>query len=148
MPYPAIEYAEAFLGHREPLLSLLEKIPNEHGNFTARDGSMTLLEMVDHLYLTDVYLLGIFDGIKFVPPPPSDDLQSAVARFKTSIPKVYQKLESLTDAQLSAEIQAFGKPWKAYRLIEFGREHEAHHKGQIWVMARLMGIEPPMFYKF
>ncbi|MFD1732035.1 DinB family protein [Deinococcus malanensis] len=25
--------------------------------------------------------------------------------------------------------------------------HEAHHKGQVWMMARMIGIKPPMYVK-
>ncbi len=148
MPYPAKEYAEAFIKHRLPLLALLEKIPVEHSAFAIREGALSLLEMVNHLYLTDVYLLSVLNGEKFVPPAPAQDLSSALVTFKVSTPKVQAFLENLSEAQLSQEIKAFGQTWKAYRLIEFGREHEAHHKGQLWLMARSLGIEPPMFYQF
>lgn len=34
-----------------------------------------------------------------------------------------------------------------YGLIDFMVQHEAHHKGQIWLMARMIGLEPAMFVK-
>ncbi len=148
MPYPAHEYATAFIKHRQPLLSLLEQIPEQHSAFAIREGAMSFLGMVNHLYMTDVYLQTALLGEKFVPPAPSTDLSSAVQHLKDSTPNVQAFLEGLTDSQLSAEKSAFGQPWKVYRLIEFGREHEAHHKGQLWIMARAVGIEPPMFYQF
>jgi uncharacterized damage-inducible protein DinB len=148
MPYPAKEYADAFIKHRLPLLTLLEKIPVEQATFTIREGALSILEMVNHLYLTDVYLLSVLNGEKFVPPSPAADLSSILATFKLSTPKVQAFLENLSVEQLNQEIKAFGQIWKAYRLIEFGREHEAHHKGQLWFMARALGIEPPMFYQF
>ncbi len=148
MPYPATEYAQAFIKHRQPLLALLEQIPSEHGDFTIRADALSFHTMLDHLSQTDGYLLDVLAGRKFIPAAASPDFSSALLQLKSSTLKVQQLLENLTEVQLSQEIKAFGQTWKAYRLIDFGREHEAHHKGQLWMMARAVGIEPPMFYQF
>lgn len=148
MPYPAKEYADAFIRHRQPMLNLLEQIPMQHQHFTLREGAMSFLGMVNHLSMTDAYIQTALSGEKFVPPAPSPDLETALTALKTSTPKVAAFLENMTSEELNAEIQAFRQTWKVYRLIDFGREHEAHHKGQLWLMARAVGIEPPMFYQF
>jgi hypothetical protein len=44
MPYPAKEYAEAFLKHRQPLLALLEQIPVEHSDFAIREGALSFIK--------------------------------------------------------------------------------------------------------
>ena len=148
MPYPAIEYANAFSKHRQPLLALLEQIPPKDGDFRIRADAMGFHQMLDHLSLTDGYLLDVLAGRKFIPATASSDFSSALLQLKTSTLKVQQLLENLTEQQLTQEIKAFGQTWKAYQLIDFGREHEAHHKGQLWMMARAVGVEPPMFYQF
>lgn len=148
MPYPAKEYVEAFLKHRQPLLTLLGQIPSEQSDFAIREGAMSFHTMLDHLSMTDGYLLDVMAGRKFIPAAPSSDFSSGLNQLKNSTVQVQVLLESLTEAQLIQEVNAFGQTWKAYRLIEFGREHEIHHKGQLWVMARAVGIEPPMFYQF
>jgi uncharacterized damage-inducible protein DinB len=148
MPYSAHEYANAFIRHRQPILELLQKIPAEHASFAPREGAMTFTQMVDHLSMTDDYLQTALLGQKFTPAAPSPDLPAALEKLQNNTPKVMAFLESMTAEQLDAEINAFRQTWKVYRLIEFGREHEAHHKGQLWLMARAVGIEPPMFYKF
>jgi uncharacterized damage-inducible protein DinB len=127
---------------------LLQKIPAEHGNFALREGAMSFVQIADHLSMTDDYLQTALLGQKFVPAASSPDLPSAFEKLQTNTPKVFAFLESMSFEQLSAEINAFRQTWKVYRLIDFGREHEAHHKGQLWLMARAVGIEPPMFYQF
>jgi uncharacterized damage-inducible protein DinB len=148
MPYSAQEYADAFIRHRQPMLELLQKIPAEHGSFAIREGAMSFVQIVDHISMTDDYLQTALLGQKFVPAAPSPDLPSALEKLLNNTPKVFAFLENLGMEQLNAEINAFRQTWKVYRLIDFGREHEAHHKGQLWLMARAVGIEPPMFYNF
>jgi uncharacterized damage-inducible protein DinB len=148
MSNTAQEYADAFIRHRQPILDLLAQIPAEHSTFAIRAGAMNFVQMVDHLSMTDDYLQTALLGEKFVPAAPSPDLAAALEKLKNNTPKVVAFLEGISDEQLNADINAFRQTWKVYRLIEFGREHEAHHKGQLWLMARAIGIEPPMFYRF
>jgi uncharacterized damage-inducible protein DinB len=148
MPNTAHEYADAFLRHRQPILDLLTQIPATQGGFAIREGAMNFVQMADHLSMTDDYLQTALLGQPFVPAAPSPDLPAALEKLKNNTPKVVAFLEAMTSQQLNAEINAFRQTWKVYRLIEFGREHEAHHKGQLWLMARAVGVEPPMFYRF
>ncbi len=32
-------------------------------------------------------------------------------------------------------------------LLEMLNTHEAHHKGQVWMMARMIGVQPPRYIK-
>ena len=55
---------------------------------------------------------------------------------------------TLTDEHLSSIVEAFGgRKMPASALADFMIAHEAHHKGQVWVMARMTGVQPPMFVK-
>ncbi len=67
-------------------------------------------------------------------------------RLRGNTSEIAGKLSALTDEELSQELTVFGGArWPAYRLVDFHQEHEGHHKGQLWMMARLIGIEPPFF---
>jgi len=148
MPYPGKEYATLFELHRGALVELLDRIPARHGDASAWDGGMTVTQLVDHLYSTSAGVVDMLSGGTWQRQEPSMALGDAVARLHGSTARVVDKLSGMTDEDLRAEVTVFGGArWPAYRLVDFHREHEAHHKGQLWVMARLIGIDPPFFVR-
>jgi uncharacterized damage-inducible protein DinB len=45
-------------------------------------------------------------------------------------------------------VPAFGgREMPVTALLDMIITHEAHHKGQVWVMARMIGVKPPRFVK-
>ena len=77
---------------------------------------------------------------------PSQSLQEARLRLQGSGVQVTQALEALSDADLAREVPAFGgRTMPVAQLAEMLTMHEAHHKGQMWVMARQVGVKPPFF---
>jgi len=149
MPNTATEYAQTFMMHRTPLLELLEKIPADQGSFTAWEGGRSITELVDHMASTTHGFGVMATGGKPERLPPSPDFPAALQRIRTVSEKAHSTIAALSEAQLTSEIQAFGgRTMPVYRLLDFLIQHEAHHKGQLWVMARMIGLEPPMFVKF
>ncbi|MDB5046692.1 MAG: DinB family protein [Deinococcus sp.] len=148
MPYPAEVYAQAFQQHRAALLDLLDRIPPEYGDRTAWEGGKSITETVDHLFSTGAGVVDMLSEGTWGAQEPSATLDGAAARLRGNTQVVVDKLLSLSDADLTQELTVFGGArWPAYRLVDFHREHEAHHKGQLWVMARQIGIEPPFFVR-
>lgn len=148
MPYPAQEYAQLFQKHREALLDLLEQIPDEQGDTSAWQGGMTFKQMTDHLFSTGAGVVDMLSGGTWQRQAPSATLREAVARLRQNTQAVVQRFSTLSEDDLQGEVTAFGgAKWPAYQLIDFHREHEAHHKGQLWVMARQVGLEPPFFVR-
>lgn len=67
-------------------------------------------------------------------------------RLRANTEALSAKISALSEHDLLQELTVFGGArWPAYRLIDFHREHEVHHKGQLWLMAREAGVEPPFF---
>ena len=56
-------------------------------------------------------------------------------------------LEGMSEETLNRVIPAFGTQMPIAGMVDFLIAHEAHHKGQIWMMSRMIGLEPPMFVK-
>jgi uncharacterized damage-inducible protein DinB len=64
------------------------------------------------------------------------------------IEKGYANLAQITDAQLAAQITAWGEPFEAWKMVSFVFDEALHHRGQLTVYLRLMGVPPAFIYDF
>jgi uncharacterized damage-inducible protein DinB len=141
-------YAHTLMMHRGALLDLLELIPDDKGDFAAWEGGMSFHKLADHLSGSTNRIPSIVNGQAPAKTEPSADFAAAKAGIKASSEKTRAYLMGLSDEQLSNVIEAFGgNKMPVSVLVEFLISHEAHHKGQAWMMARMIGIEPPRFVK-
>jgi uncharacterized damage-inducible protein DinB len=147
MPYSANEYLQSWMMHRGAILDLLEKLPDDKGDFAAWEGGMTFTKMIDHLSGATLNLTGMMVGKERVKLEPSPSLSAATSRLKEATTTAQKQISDMTDEQLSTPINAFGMQLSAYKVIEFVVNHDAHHKGQLWLMTRMIGLEPPRFVK-
>lgn len=148
MPYSAQEYIQRFMMHRGALTDLLEKLPEDKGDFKPWEGGMSFIALTDHLSSAGINLVNMAIGKERVKLEPSTSLPAAVSRLKETTLQVQQVLSSITPEQLAQKTSAFrGMEMPVYALVDFMREHEIHHKGQLWSMARMIGVEPPMLVK-
>jgi uncharacterized damage-inducible protein DinB len=148
MPYSANEYLQSWMMHRGAILDLLDKLPDDKGDFAAWEGGMTFTRMIDHLAGATLNLTGTMAGRERVKLEPSPSLSAASTRLKEATATVQKQISEMTDEQLAASVSAFGMQLPAYKVIDFVINHDAHHKGQLWMMTRMIGVEPPRFVKF
>jgi uncharacterized damage-inducible protein DinB len=148
MSYPAKLYVTAFLNHREPLLEVLEKIPADQGDFRFYPEGESLREIVDQFFECDAEVIGELTGNE----PNTDqspDLRSAIARLRAYTEPYAQLIGGLSPVDLERVLWSDedDDAMRVCDLIEHYRNHEIHHKGQIWMAARMMGIEVPRWVK-
>ena len=149
MPYSSQEYAQALQMHRAPLLELLGQIPEDKATFAAWDGGKNFLELTNHLTATNVRLIAMMAGEKPISPEPATDFTAARTALETAGTNLTDTISQLSSEQLESVVDAFGgMKMPVHKLLDFAREHDAHHKGQLWTMARMIGVQPPMFVKF
>ena len=60
----------------------------------------------------------------------------------------YANLARITDAQLAAKITAWGESFDAWKMVSFVFDEVLHHRGQLTVYLRLMGVAPAFIYEF
>jgi uncharacterized damage-inducible protein DinB len=146
MPYTGTEYARAFAMHRKPLIELLEKLPEDKASFSAWDGGMTFHRLSDHLSASMERLGLMMSGQTPTKPEPSADWHAALERLHASTEASRAQFAALTPEQLAATVTGFGgREMPVYVLVDGAIQHLAHHKGQIWMMARMNDLEPPVF---
>jgi DinB family len=146
MSYPANEYQAAFLNHREPLLELLEMIPADQGEFKIYPGGLSIRQQVDQLFGFDASVLGALT-VSEVSSEASSDLRTATARLREATPKLAGLFGAMNAEQLDSPLEVDGETRKVYQWLDFVRDHEVHHKGQLWMAARMLNIEPPYYIK-
>lgn len=139
--------AQSFTSHRNALTALLMEIPEESAAHTPWEGAMNFMALSDHL---DASAKGILAALNGQAPSrdivPSQSLQEARMRLQDSGAQVAQALSGLNDEEFEREIPAFGgRMMPLGQFTEVLTMHEAHHKGQMWLMARQVGVKPPFF---
>lgn len=141
------DYARSLLMHRNALIGLLEQVPADQAEFKAWEGGMSFMRLTDHLSGSVMRLNAMLQGQTPEKIEPSPDWSAALERMKSSTVHATALLEGISQDTLSRVIPIFGTQMPISGMIDFLISHETHHKGQIWMMARMIGITPPMFVK-
>jgi uncharacterized damage-inducible protein DinB len=137
---------------------VLERVPDEHWDWQPHEKSMTLGRLATHL-LELVYLgTGVVQRESFDPstdrpamagPANRDELLRA---FDTAAPAFIAAVDAVpSDAwgriwQLTFKGQVFMKLPRASALRVMAISHPIHHRGQLSVYLRLLGVPVPSIY--
>ncbi|HVS89157.1 MAG TPA: DinB family protein [Candidatus Acidoferrum sp.] len=162
--YAAKELAESFRTVRKNTLIIAQELPQEKYAFTAAPGARSVGELLAHIALAINFQYQVhatehrtsLEGFDF----PSLLKRSAAgekeSRTKDQILEMLHSsgekwagfVEGLTDDFLAEQVQmAWGMtpPSKSrFEMILSVKEHEMHHRGQLMLIERLVGIVPHM----
>ncbi len=133
--------------HRNAILEIVPKIPESSAQWKPHSNGMTMLELLYHIAWTPDFFLSAVDRRETNPVP-----------IPTSIGEAYRLLADLTkeheaaiaaysDADLEQviHIPILFVTEPAVEVLNRIAGHEAHHKGQLWIYTRMLGIEPPFY---
>ncbi len=141
-------YATPFQANRAALIELYEQLPEEQAHFAAWDGGLSFMALADHLSGSLNRFLGLVRGEVVEAVAPSTTLAEATARLQKSQDAALASINALSDEDLDRQVVALGGREMPVRdILSLLTLHEAHHKGQAWMMARMVGIKPPRFIK-
>lgn len=144
MSNPVDPYITRFLMHRGNLLDLLEAVPAEKADFAPWEGAMSFHKLADHMNGAASYFAALVNGTQPVRGEPSTSYADALERLKASTQDTVAMLKSLTPEQLASTVTAMGgRSLPVGNVIDYMIEHDAHHKGQAFTMARIAGVEAP-----
>ena len=133
--------------HRNALLELVAALPETGGSWRPWDGAMTTLELVHHLAMTPDFFFSAIEERDMIVPPVPASLTEARALLDRLTEAHEQKLASYTEADLRREatIPSFRVTEPIEEILHRLIGHEAHHKGQLFVYARMLGVVPPFY---
>jgi uncharacterized damage-inducible protein DinB len=159
--YGGKELAAAFKTVRNNTLKIAEEIPEEKYSFRPAEGTRSVAELLAHIafgsrFQEEVTLAGRknldgFDFPKFMgglmaeqsKPRTKEELIALLTEKRDSMA---QKLESLSEDFLTESITfpAGANPPSRTRfdLLLSVKEHEMHHRGQLMLIQRIIGLKP------
>jgi len=141
---------EEWLRHRAVLPQILAQVPPEKVGFQPWEGAMSLGKLTVHTVASTHFFVSAVASGEFTsqtPPEVSsmEELLQVVADYTAKSKSVY---ESLSDAQLPEMLEAkfmhLTLPKQAF--LASMRDHEVHHKGQLFVYARMAGAKEMPFF--
>lgn len=160
--YGAKELAASFRTVRKNTITIAEEIGEEHYGFRAAPNTRTVASTLIHIALTPKLQEQIhaverrstlegFDFPGFVTKMMADeqkprDKKQIVAMLKEDGERFAKWLESLSDEFLGEQVTypaGMTPPFKSrFEMILGVKEHEMHHRGQLMLMERIIGIVP------
>lgn len=145
-------FKEQWLRHRQALEKLLPLIPTEQLRFKPWEGAMPLSELVQHTtFSTEMFLTIAKTGQGTISRPPVTNINSTdelIERVKHQTENTVRLYDSLTEKELQLTYES---PFPLLngpriKLVMLANEHEMHHKGQLFLYARLIGIPGLPFF--
>jgi uncharacterized damage-inducible protein DinB len=159
--YGARDIAESFRTVRKNTIQIAEDIPGDQYGFHAADGVKSVGEILAHIAVSprwqiDVHQqrissidLGFFGGR--APQVAADERALAtkeqiLAALKKGGEEFASMVDGLTSERL-AEAVSFAPPLQPSQKTRFEmllgvKEHEMHHRGQLMLIQRMLGIVP------
>jgi uncharacterized damage-inducible protein DinB len=151
-----IRDAESFVRYfdrvRERTRRVIDCIPEDRVEWTHREGSFTLGDLVRHLAAAERYMW-------------AENVQGRPSRYPGCGPELAEGLDGVTAFldRMHAEARAVfsnltpedlerrcptpgGITIPAWKWLRAMVEHEIHHRGQLYTMLGILGVETPSLY--
>jgi uncharacterized damage-inducible protein DinB len=164
--YGAKELANSFRTVRKNTVQVAEDIPESQYGFKAAEGTRTVAQTLAHLAtLTPLWIdihgvkrLTSMEGYDFMAVWMKLEAEENKKRSKAEIiallntegEKFAAFLENLSEEQLAERVSEPGGGASKSRLeaLMSAKEHEMHHRAQLMVIERMLGIVPHLTKKY
>jgi len=160
--YGAKELAASYRTVRKNTITIAEDIPEDKYGFRVAEGLQSVGEMLTHIALGGRFQEQVnfvekrstmegFEFMKFMGPHKAEQNQprtkaQILALLKEEGEKMAKMLESATDEFLGESVMMppGGAPPSRTRfdMLLSIKEHEMHHRGQLMLIERMLGITP------
>jgi uncharacterized damage-inducible protein DinB len=141
-------YVAGWLSHRNALIALLDKVQDKDLHYKPWDGAMSLAELAVHITDSTAMFANIVAG-KEKPASQGQAFSSADALrnyVQEKTKETQAALESITGEQLHAEVEFANMKMTGQAMLDMAKEHEIHHKGQLFTYVRMTGAQDLPFF--
>jgi uncharacterized damage-inducible protein DinB len=148
-------FVDSWLRHRLVVIEILEKFTDEQLEYKPWDKGMTLKQLVLHIVESAKFFVNTVKEGKLSKNPERKAEINSIDELRQYTQELTEEtknhLTELSDEHFQnlVDVSAmFGTNLPGSALLQLMRDHEIHHKGQLMVYARLLGIESlPLFIK-
>jgi uncharacterized damage-inducible protein DinB len=156
--YGARELAESFRTVRKNTLQVAEDIPEDKYSFRAAPDTMSVGEMLAHLacaphwaeqclFIEKKTTVAMEDFFKWMGESGAKEKTltgkaQIVATLKANGEAFAKYLESASEADLAAPVTAPNATKSRFEMLLGVKEHEMHHRAQLFLIERMVGIVP------
>ncbi|MDI3317057.1 MAG: DinB family protein [Bacillota bacterium] len=141
------ELLQSFWRHRKATQRIADLMPDERFGFRPYEGWRSFAELVLHVAdATDRMLAPAAGKAPAQGASPSPEGAAAIRRYLAAKSASQEELVRTLAADPRRPVEWRGMQMPAELLLAQAREHEAHHKGQLMLLARLAGVRDEMFY--
>lgn len=150
-----VEWEEKWDNSRDYTLEILEAIPEDQLGYQPTADQMTLREQLAHMAGN---MFGLTQRYVGYSPEGYDakanrsrlgDSTLTKAELKVVITEAYAfaatGVQSLSEKELNEKIEFFAGPKSRRQIAWLLHDHATHHRGQLIVYLRLIGIKPPRY---
>ena len=140
----AEDYLQQWLQHRSVLQEIVALISNEQINFKPWENAMTMGALITHIvFSTDMFVKTVKNGT-FTPPNKRKQYQT-IDEVRNIVHELTEKtiedLQSINENQLETQIEINNYVGTGSFWLSAAKDHEIHHKGQLFTYARIVGVE-------
>jgi uncharacterized damage-inducible protein DinB len=154
-PVQALRERFGWLGHTEAATRrMLEALPDDRWDFRPAPGARTLGELVAHLYGDELATWKAFqEGAlseaehRAEAGPPVTSKSRAFELAARAQARRGQVLAYLKPEELARDVALFYGTFKGAAVAGFVYDEHWHHRGQLSVYLRCLGLEPPFLYQ-
>jgi uncharacterized damage-inducible protein DinB len=137
---------------RERTMRLVRCIPPDKLEWTCREGEFTLGDLARHIAATERYVFaecacGRPSRYKGCGRDLADGLENVIAFMDRMHAESLQIFQGMSDEDLAKKgTSPQGRPITAWKMLRSMAEHEAHHRGQIYVYLGILGVKTPSIF--
>lgn len=158
--YGARELAKAFRTVRQNTIQIAKEIPEDRYDFAPAEGTRTVRELLSHIAFTNLihydfhrdkristlqgYDFDAFMARMHAESSPRRSKDEIIALLESEGEKFASWLESLAPEFLNEKYldPAGQNPRTRFEHLLSAKEHEMHHRGQLMLIERMLGITP------
>jgi uncharacterized damage-inducible protein DinB len=146
------EFFHYFEQVRERTMRLVRGIPPDRIEWTCREGEFTLGDLARHIAATERHVFaecanGRPTQYKGCGRDLADGLEYVIAFMERMYSESMKIFRGMSDEELAKKgTSPKGVPIAAWKLLRSMVEHEAHHRGQIYVYLGILGVKTPSIY--
>lgn len=142
----ADQMVEQFLRHRKITLQFTELMPDAQFHFKPWDESLSFGQQAVHCGTAGDFYLSFADGTPVNRPDPLPESPADVRAFLAQKTEEQAARIGKLGDDLTRTVTFRNKEVPLWVLLGQMREHEAHHKGQMMQILRMVGIRDQLFY--